>query len=359
MGVSGILNIKGLEFNDPNFNILLNGVALLGRDHPFIEKTVNDASFISIIGGFLEKEMKESPAFALYQNFGTKENYLDQQAELISKFVSIPEEFIDFLWFIKDNSVSLKRLIIFDQDGEKQPSLVEYSPENSNCIGECDSVVKFTKDQISEAFDVFNKFQRIIEGYNKVKPKRFQHRLHNDELDFREGKAMGVIRQSSSAVNYNNYERLEKSWIFLKRARSSNVLINKVAFYIMALETLFSYENQELKHKIGERVSLYIETGYLERKEVYDFLAKAYTTRSNYVHGGKSQDIQNMNHSDSIKHMTSGLDEILRVVMRKVIEYDFEHFQSDQLLTEFLFKMLFSTKPTVDEDNAESQKLPS
>jgi Apea-like HEPN len=79
--------------------------------------------------------------------------------------------------------------------------------------------------------------------------------------------------------------RFERAGYFVQAARSSAAPGVKITHYVTALEALFGTDNQELSHKLSERVAFFLGETPEERLNIFARMKAAYTVRSRTVHG--------------------------------------------------------------------------
>ena len=133
--------------------------------------------------------------------------------------------------------------------------------------------------------------------------------------------------------------RITRAWYFLQAARATGDLGMKVAHYCTCFETLFSTDNTELTHKLGERLALFLENTPEARWECFRSVKRAYGIRSKVVHGsGGNENLQ------ALKETSVFCDGALRRVFSKLfaseeLERVFE--SSNKVLDEYLTKLVF------------------
>lgn len=139
------------------------------------------------------------------------------------------------------------------------------------------------------------------------------------------------------AYNKDNYNRPDRSRLFIDRARGETFRPLKITFYIGALESLFSTDVNEIKLQVSMRSAYYVGG---TTKQIYDnfiFIKDAYTVRSKYVHGdaiGKSQ--------TDLLDMAIKLDSFLRLVYNKLLSEGVDIFLGNtSSLDKYFERLLF------------------
>ena len=126
--------------------------------------------------------------------------------------------------------------------------------------------------------------------------------------------------------------------MFLTLARSNSFLPLKISFYIAILETLFTTDNNEVTHKVSERISFYL-SDKLNKLNTFKIVKECYGIRSKFVHGQK---LDRKYDNDALKEKSSELDDIIRILLNKVILEESDMFLSnDHILNESFNKLIF------------------
>ena len=108
--------------------------------------------------------------------------------------------------------------------------------------------------------------------------------------------------------------RLVRAQFFLMSARLHAILPLRIAQYVACLEALVSTDQSELKHRLCERIALFLASSGEEQERIYDGVSLAYSVRSAVVHG------------DRVKHeplrlsdISRDCDDIIRALFRKIL----------------------------------------
>jgi hypothetical protein len=111
--------------------------------------------------------------------------------------------------------------------------------------------------------------------------------------------------------------RLHRLVYFVQAARAQNRLPVKIALYCACLETLFSTDSNELRHRLSERVARVLGQDPTKRREIYDQLRSAYDIRSAVIHS----DILTSKYGNSgaLEHYSATCDQLLRRAIRKIL----------------------------------------
>jgi len=245
--------------------------------------------------GFNEAQSLESSKCVFYNNFDydiAVEKFNDRNC-LISTLL-LSEFFYHALWLIKDNSVQceLAHLLFFT---EKSYSIHSnfWSSSYSNSIGNTESTY-FSSSDLDNAIRLFP----IILQTNKQDTPT-------------ENSAIKVTSKTS---------RLSRAFFFIQSARSTHDIGTKISLYCSVLESIFSISTSELKHRLSEAVSFFLENTSVSRKITYKSLQNAYDIRSSVVHGDGIQSKFLKNDAQLLLNTAKETDEILRRCIRKIIE---------------------------------------
>jgi hypothetical protein len=270
----------------------------------FTENLVEQAGQISI------REFVNYPFFYLLSE-GSPEDL----PNITPKYHTRLNQFLNFLWFAKDNSVTIGSMFCFLPNTKylmQNIKLATYSNSEGN-----HSEILVTKKDFEIALKAFEQFTRLSnEEDNVLVPKaKFEERP--------------VVTDSSyHYADYNKNTRIERALSFLTMARANSFLPLKIALCMSLLECLFTTDRQEVTHKVCERVSLYIGGSYEDKVQNYKIIKDAYDVRSGFFHGqdiDKKQDtrLQLAIHSQKV-------DSILRTILTKVLFDDFAIFNGSK-----------------------------
>ncbi len=83
----------------------------------------------------------------------------------------------------------------------------------------------------------------------------------------------------------------------------------------VVLESLFTTDNQEITHKMSERIAFFLEENREKRRILFKRIKKIYKIRSNIVHGTDVSKIIN----DRSTELSEDLERIVQSVVKKVI----------------------------------------
>lgn len=254
--------------------------------------------------------------------------YLQQRALFLKHYLL-------FLWFVKDNSISMSAC--YGHIPAMERMFVSLS--TSDTITTAKGVFKdqiFTLEELENALNIFNAYNKI--AYNStISREVLQQKLVIPTAGLY---ASFHTKDYDEAKNYNDFNRIERAFRFLAFARHSSFLPHKIALYIPVLECLFSTSPSEATQKVSERTAFYLGTCSDERRHVFDTISHGYNLRSRYIHGGqfdKKRDTLLEN-----QMMTSeNLDSIIRRVLTKVILNDSELFLDNEKLNTYLKYLMF------------------
>lgn len=247
---------KGIKIME-NIRISTNGNIL---------KKVCDKHFGSMIGDIELNELYNGP-FIYAEGLSTSdvENDKNKRLEFLDYFMKIGQLLSSALWLIKDNSISTDQgfLYIYDDKFDNEKTSVSSNgrtPYFFNSYGKRVET-EYSFDEISGAI----KLQMLFDNESGLKMSQNQ-----------------IANRITTGAN-----RLERFYYFIQSARSEAFLPNKISTYCTALETLLSTDNQEISHKISERVARILGKDLQSREELFSFIKVAYSIRSSNVHGDK------------------------------------------------------------------------
>ena len=80
---------------------------------------------------------------------------------------------------------------------------------------------------------------------------------------------------------FYSYNKLTRTYLLLTQARLSQLIPMKLTFYVIALECLFSNDDQsEVNHKVSERAAIFLSENSDERIQLYRKFKELYGVRS-------------------------------------------------------------------------------
>jgi hypothetical protein len=219
------------------------------------------------------------------------------------------QSFVNSLWTVKDHGVYVRDgfLIIYEDDLER--GLVFKATLNEKFIhssGER-SVTEYTSRELDKAIKIFPLYSK-----QKMDPDTFGGKTPKGDHFFN-----------------NSYSRMNSAYFFTLAARANFHVPMKIALYCSALECLFNTSKVEVTHKIAERVAVMIGGTKEERKEIFQFIKKAYGFRSSVLHGT----FLNSKKAEDLPKVSSRLDSILR----ELINHQHEIFFKNQFFDDLIF----------------------
>lgn len=231
-------------------------------------------------------------------------------------FLREAEQFVHSLWMIKDNNVYIRDgfLIVYEDDLEqgftyKAALTTIYSASSGS---ELES--SFSKEEVIDAISYFTPFT-----------------LEEMETENFGGKYL----TNNHFYKSSKQNRINRAWYFVVAARAAGAPPMKIVSYCTALECLFTTDKSEVVHKIAERTAALLGTSGENKREIFNFVKKAYGLRSTVIHGALIKG----NDHDLIS-VTTGLDDILRRII-KLEDHEVFLIEEKELDNYFL-NMLFN-----------------
>lgn len=256
-------------------------------------------------------------------------------SNIISGFI---ENFLYYLWFAKDNCVHYDYLYGYAESAKhKTLATVNYNHSIiTNHKGEI-ADTSFSKDEILHVFKIWENAESLLSQ------RQSPQEINADNV--RKGNFF-----STPKLDYIDYPRIQRALHFLITARRSQFLLPKISTYIRVLECLFSTEKSDIVYKISQRIAMYVGNDYEERIWIKNFMRDAYNIRSTYIHASKisSKDKKGNKNKpalfseENIKYTSEQLDNLLRIILTKVILYHHEIFEDDNKLNEFFNELIFA-----------------
>lgn len=233
------------------------------------------------IGGLETDFICNAPA-VVYSNREIADS--DELPKLLHGFMAVCVNFLQFLWLVKDHSVNLGMLFgKIQQPGFNRFDSTYYPQDHFTGDG-TRKTTEFSRSELQLA-------RRIT-------------RTSDTSRSF-------VASGSSIAVQDRG--RVERSTYFLSAARGSADLGLRVAYYCSAFEAMFASSTQELSHQLAERAAAFLVDDPESRLEIYRRIKKAYSVRSQVVHGGR---VKPSKQAD-FRQASLELDDLFRRAFRK------------------------------------------
>lgn len=121
------------------------------------------------------------------------------------------------------------------------------------------------------------------------------------------------------------YDKIDCSKIHLKRFNETYTrksIEDKLIDYMISFESLYltREEKMEMAYKLAHRVSLLLSKNEKKRKQIFQEMKKAYSLRSNIVHGRKVKKVRIANKEYSFSDFIQIIEEHLRSSIRLFLE---------------------------------------
>ena len=227
------------------------------------------------------------------------------------------EEFLQFLWFIEDNSICLEKGYGYLPEIDKVMFL-ETHISNSTSTGEFVET-SFSIEQIKRAYEIMQQYSTISSFVITEQHTPFNnHSIVDDNVK--------RMTAHPEVEHYNEYSRIGRAMLFLASARNELTIAHKISMYVPVFECLFSLDNDEIKHKVAERVAFYIVDTKEDRVNIYSIVSEAYNIRSRYLHGDELKSNKKNISNDTLKNISKQIDSLLRKILTKIIMKDSKIF---------------------------------
>lgn len=321
-----IASTRHFKINNQNVSIDENKI-FYNKSEASLDKFINDISFWGTTGKLFKQSLINKPF--LYKHFSAdnSELFLREAGNTQIEFQLI----LDFLWFVKDCSCHVH--LVGGKLSNDDCILAGGGKIRYNALGER-ADVSFNGDD----FDLVTKVMIAINSILKANysGKVIENLVHNE----------GVV-SFDRKLHYHDIEKANRVILFLKSARSTNVLPEKISNYVVVLEMLFANNTKdEIQHKVAERMAFYVADDYHHRLALFKFLKLCYRVRSNFVHGAKVDNKVNSNYD--LKTLSVELDGLVRKILLRVYLDDADKFfdekKLDDWFNEIIFNRVFSRK---------------
>jgi len=223
--------------------------------------------------------------------------------------------FTSLLWLIKDNSVHL---------------------ETGFLISEMNGRIEYTKNSFYHSF---------VNAYGMNEQVTFSSEEINEVSNYYQYFDNREINKSEENINENplgkKFKRFERAFYLLGYARSESNLALRIMLYCTVLESLFTSDNREISHKVGERFSLILGSNSEDKLKYYKLVKDAYTIRSKAVHG------QTVNNKiEDLMGISKNIDDAIREIFKGIIggkdKYEVFHMQKNDDFEKYFTELIFS-----------------
>lgn len=308
-----LLHIELTDF-DEDYLEIMPGINLT-NDFNKIKKLFNEDIRL-LIGGIEYQHISKSKSILYfeYSNDDIKQHFSDiNNLQFLNLILLWTDDFLKSTWLIKDNCISCDTAYLIDdvklENGECSSQRLNYL--HTATTGGIYKTT-FSKAEILDTIKIHEKLQ--------------------DHL----------ISKDSSSLKFSmikDFSRIGRFMFFIKNGRESRNLGHKLLNYCSALEALFSSDNTEIAHKIGERAAFFMCE---ERKkiEIFSLVKKAYEIRSKLTHGAS---IDNKL-IEKMPEISFEIDSLLRAIILKIMNNDslIEIFESNnQILNDYFNELIF------------------
>ncbi len=300
----------------------------LYNDHAFV-RYIGDIRFKTMVGPYAYAFSKLE--FAHTEGLSVHQNLQKVSSELFDRL----EDFINFLWFIRDTCAFIEEFICY-MPGE---SIMITASKNyiAKSTGEL-SPTTFTLAELSRAHDILSQYYLLVDnGTRSTIPVSLP-----DEY--------GITKSGLTLFPYNLRHRIERTVIFLALARKQSFLPLRIALLVPIYECLFSYETGEISHKVGERTANYVGGDREEKVRIYKLVKAAYDVRSSVLHGSKLSSSQkylgaSISDPQAQINLSTDLESLTRNVLTQAIMKDSNRFidrdKNEADYKQFLAELMF------------------
>ncbi|NJI75820.1 hypothetical protein HCX49_21725 [Sphingobacterium kitahiroshimense] len=162
----------------------------------------------------------------------------------------------------------------------------------------------FSKSEILQVMDLDRKFRDIIGPLENV------YKSEN-----------GFSSSKFSLRNYATYNKMARAQQFVFLARCTSSLLQKISWYIVALEALFSTGPADISFKLRFMVAYFLGGEPADLEMTTSIINKGYDLRSKFLHGAsfESKKLKKLVDRQYQEQVSVGLDTILRKSFNMII----------------------------------------
>jgi len=265
-------------------------------------------------------------AYAAYECSDDSEAFQQLMTKELNQLAGRIEAFLLFLWFVKDNSISLEQVY-----GQFTIAKAYTWWTGRNVISTCEGKftnTRFSRTELQDGIQLLLKYTELIHEEDSAN--------HQSESAIEPSVQISEFRPGIDP--YKNENRVERAISFLSSARSTPHLPQKITHYMAILECLLSTDSNEIIHKVSERTAFYLENTKAGRIAIYKAVKAAYDVRSKFVHGLKPP-----KKHEQLCAIAVEADNIIRRVLKRVILNDYKTFvQNDEKgLSQYFNELIF------------------
>lgn len=279
---------------------LLEGIHLAWTPS-YVDSLITERMKLAM-GGLEYFELISGRQPAVFTRARSKKSY--QPLQILSIWHNYIHEFLFCLWLIKDNSVNADLGFIFsvDEDGKEVGSSNKRSSLYT-CADGCRKTEQFTRAELVEARELYERLHEM--GKDKVRSPTLR--------------PAEQVETTGMIISADSVRALSRATFFVDSARDCSDLSVKIAHYMTCLEVLFSTDSSEISHKLAERIALFLENRFEERKQLFNRVKRLYSARSRVVHG----DVFTEKKTKSLGDLSKDADDLLRRVLRRILASDY------------------------------------
>lgn len=167
----------------------------------------------------------------------------------------------------------------------------------------CRKTEQFTRAELVEARQLYERLYEM--GKGKVRSPTLR--------------PVEQVETTGMIISADSVRALSRSTFFVDSARDCSDLSVKISHYMTCLEVLFSTDASEISHKLAERIALFLENRFEERKQLFNRVKRLYSARSRVVHG----DVFTEKKTKSLGDLSKDADDLLRRILRRILVSDY------------------------------------
>lgn len=205
---------------------------------------------------------------------------------IVNAILQLVNNFLTTIWFKHEHTAGFDRGYLVDNRGGIHSNILVSSPFNSDGLKDTKIL---SKQDITSAKLSFRSVTGSVSQCFKV-----------DESRLAIGRSKTLADKSINLPN--------RFMLFLQKSREAYDPCLRITFCVCALEVIFSTGNNELSHRVSERVAFYLADKLIDRLELYKTIKELYAVRSSFVHGDAIPKKMN----SKLTELTKASDDLLR-----------------------------------------------
>lgn len=294
--------LEGITISDDLGKGVSAGVDLLITDQSEVKDALLTENTVYALGAMQADWFRSCPAL-LMSVVKTDQLPTDKYDAYIDQAMGECHSFLQGIWLVQDHSINFHHatLVVTQSDDRCSyitNSLVWYASTSAGQIVK----TAFSASDLKLAAGFTKQIRAAQSGDTRPTTSILEAVLAH-QVD------------PSDSIHLPLTTRVQLAFNFLALVQNARDLGLRLAYYCSCFETLFSTDASEMTHKIAERAAYVLGSNGEDRLRIYDVVRKAYTVRSQVIHG----DTISKKLLPDLRQLCVNMDSMLRQCLRAAI----------------------------------------